>query len=139
MKKFAIFTVLLLLFSMFNACEEDEKNLLLGKWGFVVYTYEIYEGTTLVDSGSSTEGPFIYLEFIKGGTGIVTFDEFESDTFTWEKDGKTVLVDEGTQNEQNINIVTLTKNTLVFTMTMTMEEGQTTYTVNQTITMSRVE
>ncbi len=139
MKKLAIFTVLLFLFSMFNACEEDEKNLLLGKWSFVVYTYEIYDGAILEDSGSSTDGPFIYLEFLKGGDGIVTFDEFESDTFTWEKDGKNVLVDEGTDNEQNITIVTLTKSTLVFTMTMTIEEGETTYTVYQTITMSKVD
>ena len=130
---------MLLLFSMFNACEEDEKNLLLGKWSFVVYSYEIYDGATLEDSGTSTDGPFLYLEFIKGGDGIVYFDEVEFDTFTWEKDGKSVLVDEGTDNEQNITIVTLTKETLIFTMTMTIEEGETTYTVYQTITMVRVE
>ncbi len=139
MKKLSIFTLLLLLFGMFNACEEEKENLLLGKWSFVVYTYEIYESSTLVDSGSSTEGPFIYLEFLKGGDGIVTFDEFESDTFAWEKDGKKVLVDEGTENEQNITIVTLTKSTLIFTMTMTMQEGDTTYTMNQTMTMARVD
>lgn len=60
-------------------------------------------------------------------------------TCSWEKDGKKVLVNEGTMDEQNITIVTLTKSTLIFTMSMTMEEGQTTYTMNQTITMSRVE
>lgn len=139
MKKIALFTVLLFLFSIFNACEEDEKNLLLGKWSFVVYTYEIYEGSTLADSGSSIEGPFLYLEFIKGGTGIVSFDEVENDTFTWEKDGKTVLVNEGTEDEQNITIVTLTRNTLIFTMTMSTQDNGTTYTIYQTITMTRVE
>ncbi len=139
MKKLAIFTALLLLFGMFNACEEDEKNLLIGKWSFVVYSYEIYDGATLEDSGTSTDGPFLYLEFFKGGDGIVTLDEEETETFTWEKDGKSVLVNEGTVDEQNISIVTLTKDTLIFTMTMIIEEGGTTYTVYQTITMVRVE
>jgi len=124
---------------MFNACEEEENNLLLGKWSFVVYTYEIYEGTTLVDSGTATDAPFLYLEFFKGGTGTVYFDEVETETFTWEKNGKKVLVNEGTVDEQNITIVTLTKSILVFTQSMTMEEGETTYTVNQTITMTKAD
>ncbi len=139
MKKLAILTVLLFLFSMFNACEEDEKNLLLGKWAFVSISWIEYEDGVQVDSGSSTQSDILYLEFFKGGTGFVYFSEVEYDTFTWEKDGKTLIADEGTVDEQEIKIITLTKSTLVFEMTMSETIEGTVYSIVQTMTMSKVD
>ncbi len=136
MKKLAIFTVVLLLFSMFNACEEEEKNLLLGKWAFVSLSWIEYEDGVQVDSGSSTQSDILYLEFFKGGIGCVYFSEVEYDTFIWEKDGKTLIVNEGTVDEQEITIITLTKSTLVFEMTV--YENIFYYSV-QTMTMSKVD
>jgi len=39
---------------MFNACEEEEKNLLLGKWLLELVYYEYYEDDLLVDSGMTS-------------------------------------------------------------------------------------
>lgn len=136
MKRFAILTIVLLLFSMFNACEEEEKNLLLGKWAFVSLSWIEYENGGQVDSGSSTQSDILYLEFFKGGVGCVYFSEVEYDTFIWEKDGKTLITNEGTEDEQEITIITLTKSTLVFEMTVYENIFQ--YMV-QTMTMSKVE
>jgi len=123
MKKLAIFTLLLLLFSMFNACEEEEKNLLLGKWSFVSYDYELYEDGILQDEGTSYENEWIYLEFIKGGVGHVYSDEVNYDIFTWKKDGKKITVDEGSQEEMIVTIEILTKSTMVFSLTMSQQNG----------------
>ena len=139
MKKITLFTVLLLLLSMFNSCEEDEVNLLLGKWGFVSFKWIEYEDGVKVDEGTSTENEFIYLEFLKGGAGYVYFDEVDYDTFTWEKDCKTVTVDEGTVNEQVIKIETLTKSTLVFSMSYSETYDGVTYMQENIITMTKVD
>lgn len=135
MKKITIFTLLLSLLSMFNACEEEEKNLLLGKWAFVNVSWIDYDDGVQVDSGSSTQSEILYLEFYKGGMGCVYFSEVEYETFTWEKDGKTITVNEGAEDEQEITIVTLTKSTLVFEMTVYENIFQ--YSV-QTMTMNKV-
>jgi len=139
MKKFVLLSVLLLLFSLFNACEEEEKNLLLGKWMLQLVTYEYYEDDLLVDSGMTSYYDFKYLEFFKGGEGNVWLDKIEYDTFTWRKDGKTIYVDEGTENEQVIEINELLKTALVFTITMEEEEGGVVYRHIHEITMSKVD
>jgi len=139
MKKLAILSVLLFLFSMFNACEEEEKNLLLGKWMLQLVYYESYEDDLMFDSGTTSYYDFKYLEFFKGGEGKVWFDEIEYDTFTWRKDGKTLYADEGTVNEQVIEINELSKTALVFTMIMEEEVGGVVYKDIHEITMSKVD
>ncbi len=139
MKKLAVITALLFLFSMFNACEEEGKNLLLGKWILQLVYYESYEDDLMFDSGTTSYYDFKYLEFFNGGEGKVWFDKIEFDTFTWRKDGKTLYVNEGTQEEQVIEINELSKTALVFTITMEEEEEGVVYKHIHEITMSKLE
>ncbi len=138
MKKITLFTVLLFLFSTFNACEDEETALIIGKWMFQLVSYEYYEDDLMVDSGMSSYYEFKYLEFFKGGEGKVWFDEIEYDSFTWRKDGKILYTDEGTVDEQVVDINELSKTALVFTMSMEEEEGGVVYRYIQEITMSKV-
>ncbi len=135
MKKLAIFTVLLFLFSMFNACEEDEKNLLLGKWGFVSVKYAYYEDGVKLDEETSYEADVVYLEFLKNDIGYVYFSELEYETFSWERDGKTVTID----SEEVFTIETLTKSSLVIKITETWEEGEVTCMEEITYTFNKVD
>lgn len=138
MKKPAIFAILFFLFSLFNACEDEEAASLIGKWMLQLVYYEYYEDDLLVDSGTTSYYNFKYLEFFKGGEGKVWFDEIEYDTFTWRKDGKALYADEGTEDEQIIEINELSKATLVFTMTMEEEDGVVYKHIHE-VTMSKVE
>ena len=138
MKKLSIFVVLFLLVSMFNACDEETTNLLLGKWAWVSGTYAEYEDDVLVESGAIEEDFFESLEFLKGGAGTVYFSTVEYESFVWKKDGKTVTVDEGTIDEQIIKIKTLTKISLIFEMTETETEGDVVYKYVTTVTMVKI-
>ncbi len=135
MKKSAFLFLLVFLFSMFNSCEEDEKNLLLGKWGFVSVKYIEYEDGVKVDEETSYEADVVYLEFLKGGVGHVYFSEVEYDTFSWTKDGKTVTI----ESDEEFEIETLTKSTLVLKITETWEEGGTTYIDEMIYTFTKVD
>lgn len=138
MKKLSLFVALLLLVSMFNSCDEETTNLLLGKWGWVSGTYAEYEDDVLQESGTIEGSFFETIEFLKGGSGTVTFTGEDPETFTWKKDGNDVTVDEGTVDEQNIKIKTLNKLTLVFEMTETETEGDVVYKYVTTITMVKI-
>ena len=138
MKKLSIFVVLVLFVSMFQACDEETTNLLLGKWGWVSATYTEYEDGVQVDTGTVEEAFFTTVEILKGGTGTVTFLDLSYDTFNWKKDGKTLIIDEGTVDEQNQSIKTLTKLSLVLEMTETETEGDVVYTYVTTITMVKI-
>ena len=139
MKKLTLFSLLLFLASMFNACEDDEVASLIGKWLFGSSTYEVYLDDVLEDSGTFTDMEFQHLEFFKGGTGTVWFDAVEYESFTWEKDGKTVTIDEGTINEMIFKIKKLTKTTLQFTTTEEEEDGEDVYEIIITLNMTKVE
>jgi len=139
MRKITLFTVLVFLFSVFNACEDEDVASLIGKWLFELSTAEYYEDNVLVGTETYYEGDIKYLEFFKGGTGTVWFDELENESFTWKKEGKTVTVDEGTDNEQVIKIKNLSQSTLKFSMTMEEEDGGVVYKIVMTMTMTKVE
>jgi len=138
MKKLSLFVALLLLVSMFNSCDEETTNLLLGKWGWVGATWIEYEDGVQTDSGTMTEAFFTTVEILKGGTGTVTFPDLSYDTFTWKKDGNDLIIDKGTVDEQNQKIITLNKLTLVLEMTETETEDDVVYTFVTTITLVKI-
>jgi hypothetical protein len=126
MKKLSLFVTLLLLVSMFNACEEETTNLLLGKWGWVSGVMEYYEDDVLVETETITEPFFVSVEILKGGTGTIDTGD-GTETFTWKKDGKTLTINEGTVDEMVETIVSNTKTSLVIEVIETEEEGGVVY------------
>lgn len=140
MKKIALIPLVLLLVSVFNACEEEEEvDLILGKWTFVSGHWADYENGVLVDEGSISETDIVYLEFFKDGIGHVYFDEVDYDMFSWEREEYTLIVNPGTQDEQTITIETLTQSTLVFKMGYSVEEEGVVYLYEETYTMDKVD
>jgi hypothetical protein len=139
MKKLSIVILTLFLASMFNSCEDEEVASLIGKWLYGSVTFELYEDDVLVESGPFNEMDFEYLEFIKGGTLYVWFDSVEYETITWKKDGKTVTLDEGTEDEMVLKIETLTKTTLKVSFSEEEEEGGVVYKMVIKMNMTRME
>jgi hypothetical protein len=139
MKKLSIIVLFMFLASMFNSCEDEETASLIGKWLWELGVMEYYIDDVFQGSESSTEGEWKYLEFFKGGTGTVWFDDVEYETFNWKKEGKTVTVDEGTVDEQTIKIEKLSESTLKFKLTMEEDDGGVIYKMVVTVTMSKVE
>ena len=121
MKKLSLLFALLLVLPLFNSCEEETKNLLLGKWSWVSGTDACYDGSVLVETNTISEPFFLYVEFLKGGTGYIYEDATTSQAFTWKKDGSTLTINEGTVDEMVETIVTLNKATLVVELTQTGE------------------
>jgi hypothetical protein len=137
MKKLSLLFALLLVLPLFNSCEEETKNLLIGKWGWVSGTYAEYEDDVLVESGTISEPFFVSVEIKKGGTGTLDTGDGTED-FTWKKSGDTLTINEGTVDEMIEKIITNTKTSLVVEVTMTEEEGGVVYKYVQTITMVKI-
>ena len=125
--------------SVFNSCEDEEVASLIGQWLYQNATFEFYEDNVLMESGPFNEMEFNYMEFLKEGVLYVWFDAVEYETHTWEKDGKTVTLNKGTDDEMIIMIEKLTKSTLKVSMSEEEVDGEVVYKMVIYMNMTRME
>lgn len=129
-----LFGGILFLSLCFAACGGDDNggisgdatSLIVGSWQSTnVYSYSIYDGekTNEEDEEYTTE-TFIFNE---GGTGIFSDTDSKNRdyyTFTWKVSGNKLILDEGTDEEEEYTITTLNSTTLVLVIEYDEEDGE---------------
>lgn len=126
--KFFVGLVTIALFGMASvSCSKDEMNdkNIEGKWQSTKYTFEYYEGSTLVEEGSeSCINWYLGFNYKSDGTGqIISYSDGESDTsqMTWVIMGDKLMLTfdygDGDTETMTFDIVEIKSNSMILSMT----------------------